>query len=92
MFIDHNFFLLLRLYTVLRYIVKSGLNLLADTSGLVGVVRETAPLVALLGTLCERSWQGSPKVGGVDIVQPVWIREISINDVLRIDEEVLSCA
>lgn len=34
----------------------------------------------------------SPEVSGIDIIQPARVCKISINDVLRIDEEVLSCA
>lgn len=66
--------------------------LLADATRLVGVVSQPASHVALLSTLSKRRGKLSSVVGGVDSVQPTWVRKIGIDDVLWVDEEVLSCA
>lgn len=66
--------------------------LLGDTTSLIGVISQTASLVACLGTLSKSSGQFSSEVGGVDVVEPAWVRKIGINDLLWVDEEVLSCA
>ena len=67
-------------------------NLLADATGLVGIISQTTPCVTFFGTLSKRSWQSRPEVGDVDVVEPAGVCHIGINDFLWVDEEVLGCA
>lgn len=64
---------------------------LADTTSLVGVICYTTPLVASLRTLSKCRWELSPVVCGIDIVEPAWVGKVGIDDLLRVDEEVLGC-
>lgn len=62
---------------------------LTNSTGIVGAVRQTTPLVALLRPLSKSRGQQSPEVGGIDIRKPIWVGKIGFDDLLRIDEEVL---
>jgi hypothetical protein len=63
--------------------------LLANPTSIVVTVRQTAPLVACPRALSEGSRQQSPEIGGIDLHEPIWIRKISFNNLLWINEEVL---
>ena len=76
-------------YTPSRPLAITHSHLLTNPTRPVGVINQSTPLITSLRTLRKRGGQPSSVVRGINLVQPSRVREICIDDVLRVDEEVL---
>ena len=66
--------------------------LLRNSASIVIAIWQPTPLIALLRSLGECCRQQRSEVCGIHMNEPIWIAQIGLHNILRIDEEILSRA